>query len=617
MTTQELKNKIEKVLGNSIRCLLPSYWWKNLFHSVADRIDEVETTVSDMVVKSLREFESKHPDIASRTLVYTEDVNSAEAGKNSDMLHKWVLDMAYSTAGTKINPLYIAVPLAREFEGYCILSPIYRFNSSKKAVEFLDVPMVDGQRYNISFSILANGEATRELVRSENLITFVAPIDGTLTEEAKQNNIDSYTTLKESYKLFLLTKIPAYNVSVLYDTASCFAQIVTPPTTTTSGIEILFTDPDGFRQKLIVKSDGSATMKEFTSESESEDAISVHFSYFVNGLSSSALKDNQDNYLRLVKYGGYKDIKIQYLESNIASEVKYLTVNSVETGQSGIILKVDSMGDFEVVEDGNISFFPKIEIKLDIQFLFDFIHYFAMGGVFSESAYNNSIKSLVAAKYGDDKANELGDAIASAITHNKGEYERFMSFARGANRNVIAQAYVTGASLNKVLLPDSQIGVILSADVGYAIEENIEDLKLIPHRNKDEAFGLDYLKLNSDGTIQIGGCYTRLIYVPIEGTLDSYSEKYRENNLYFAYLFNLNGDGKLHNVIFEHIFRTVNGVIKSNKYASLVAWTKDNNMSHGYIIDDEGIKLIKISLEDGSTTVTTLTQWVLPESDDV
>lgn len=45
MTTQELKNNIEKVLGNSIRCLLPSYWWKKLFHSVADRIDEVEQKI--------------------------------------------------------------------------------------------------------------------------------------------------------------------------------------------------------------------------------------------------------------------------------------------------------------------------------------------------------------------------------------------------------------------------------------------------------------------------------------------------------------------------------------------------------------------------------------------
>jgi hypothetical protein len=40
MTTQELKQQIDKVLGNSIRCLLPSYWWKRLFNAVIDKVDE-------------------------------------------------------------------------------------------------------------------------------------------------------------------------------------------------------------------------------------------------------------------------------------------------------------------------------------------------------------------------------------------------------------------------------------------------------------------------------------------------------------------------------------------------------------------------------------------------
>ena len=52
MTTSELKQQIDKVLGNSIRCLLPSYWWKRLFHQVADRIDEVEQSVESKADKS-------------------------------------------------------------------------------------------------------------------------------------------------------------------------------------------------------------------------------------------------------------------------------------------------------------------------------------------------------------------------------------------------------------------------------------------------------------------------------------------------------------------------------------------------------------------------------------
>lgn len=40
MNTQELKQYIDKVLGNNLRCLLPSYWWKRAFGAVIDKVDE-------------------------------------------------------------------------------------------------------------------------------------------------------------------------------------------------------------------------------------------------------------------------------------------------------------------------------------------------------------------------------------------------------------------------------------------------------------------------------------------------------------------------------------------------------------------------------------------------
>ena len=159
MTTQELKNNIEKVLGNSIRCLLPSYWWKKLFHSVADRIDEVEAIVSDMVVKSLKEFETKYPNMASNTLYFTEDETSAEARSNATKLLKWVFSITDKPSGTIGNTLYVAVPI---FEGeyntfsYVIQSPAFRLaarDNAEAILEFLNVPMSDGQSYNIVFGI--------------------------------------------------------------------------------------------------------------------------------------------------------------------------------------------------------------------------------------------------------------------------------------------------------------------------------------------------------------------------------------------------------------------------------------------------------------------------------
>lgn len=41
-----LKDKINRILGNNVRLLLPSYWWKRVFGLVIDRIDEVENNAS-------------------------------------------------------------------------------------------------------------------------------------------------------------------------------------------------------------------------------------------------------------------------------------------------------------------------------------------------------------------------------------------------------------------------------------------------------------------------------------------------------------------------------------------------------------------------------------------
>lgn len=43
----ELKKKIDGILGNSIRCLLPSYWWKRLFGMVVDEVDAAKKAVSN------------------------------------------------------------------------------------------------------------------------------------------------------------------------------------------------------------------------------------------------------------------------------------------------------------------------------------------------------------------------------------------------------------------------------------------------------------------------------------------------------------------------------------------------------------------------------------------
>lgn len=43
----ELKSYINRVLGNSLRCLLPSYWWKRLFGLLVDKVEEVDKSVGN------------------------------------------------------------------------------------------------------------------------------------------------------------------------------------------------------------------------------------------------------------------------------------------------------------------------------------------------------------------------------------------------------------------------------------------------------------------------------------------------------------------------------------------------------------------------------------------
>ena len=47
-----LKDKINRILGDNVRLLLPSYWWKRVFGLVVDEVDRVEQKVNTKVNKS-------------------------------------------------------------------------------------------------------------------------------------------------------------------------------------------------------------------------------------------------------------------------------------------------------------------------------------------------------------------------------------------------------------------------------------------------------------------------------------------------------------------------------------------------------------------------------------
>lgn len=133
MNTQELKEYIGRVLGNSIRCLLPSYWWKRLFGLVVDMVEEVEGKVykeiPELITSSLAEFAKKYPDVESRTFYV-----QGNQEKNLELLRK--IGEEYVTG--LIKQLYLAYYVNPDDEAFIIISPQFGVLNSDGYV-FYDV----------------------------------------------------------------------------------------------------------------------------------------------------------------------------------------------------------------------------------------------------------------------------------------------------------------------------------------------------------------------------------------------------------------------------------------------------------------------------------------------
>lgn len=109
MTTQELKQSIEQVLGNNIRCLLPSYWWKRLFNQVADRIDEVEQSTSELIEAS------KMPIVASENKLSQLDLPKGSVAAVGEV---------GESKTVKISDCYFSANVEEDWEKYTIVKRV-------------------------------------------------------------------------------------------------------------------------------------------------------------------------------------------------------------------------------------------------------------------------------------------------------------------------------------------------------------------------------------------------------------------------------------------------------------------------------------------------------------
>lgn len=113
MTTQELKQQIDKVLGNSIRCLLPSYWWKRLFNQVADRVDEVEQSTSKLIDSKVEEV--KMPIVES-----VDELEKLELAKGRVA----AVEKTGESATVKISDCYLSTNWEEDWDKYTIVKGV-------------------------------------------------------------------------------------------------------------------------------------------------------------------------------------------------------------------------------------------------------------------------------------------------------------------------------------------------------------------------------------------------------------------------------------------------------------------------------------------------------------
>lgn len=175
MTTKELKEYIGRVLGNSIRCILPSYWWKRLFGLVVDKVEEVEGSI----VSSLDEFAKERPDIEDRTFYMSEDAELVAHNKN-------IWDKLYykELGSTKVKPFYIATPIA-EINGQIIWwIRSDGFEATGWGAGFSNI-IIDDKKYNVLF--LSDGSYISNEKPSDS-ITIDTEMSST-SENAVQNKV--------------------------------------------------------------------------------------------------------------------------------------------------------------------------------------------------------------------------------------------------------------------------------------------------------------------------------------------------------------------------------------------------------------------------------------------
>lgn len=128
MSTIDLRNKIDSILGNSMRVLLPSYWWKRAFNVTADAIDTIETDTQEKIGEVQQQVDKLAEKMTEKRVLYA---NNPQDHKEENLAMINTLWVEY-LVGRGHDPVYLVT------EDGAWLSP--NFTVQGNSIYFYNVP---------------------------------------------------------------------------------------------------------------------------------------------------------------------------------------------------------------------------------------------------------------------------------------------------------------------------------------------------------------------------------------------------------------------------------------------------------------------------------------------
>lgn len=246
MTSQELKQYINDKLGNSVRCLLPSYWWKRLLGLVVDKIDDAIPNVTseeklnglDSKIGSLATVSYKNNAVISPSQCYQITEAEFESIENNDTAHGIDLTTIYGVEFPSVIPSVEKTLLFCFFkdgvllEGHIVIQNsvnVYYYDATgqyvlyddsgfliNEAVEYINALFKDGVQYG---AVIDGSEGLySDYDTIDKVVKFIVEV---YASDAYIKNQDGWDKLaKENEIKSQLEDIPNINFVDFYDAQS-------------------------------------------------------------------------------------------------------------------------------------------------------------------------------------------------------------------------------------------------------------------------------------------------------------------------------------------------------------------------------------------------------------